>query len=247
MIIEATFNGARYKIDLSKPMDISIELRAGRENPNCYYAQPPAFETIVMGDFVGSVERGGPVNYQQITLTPHGNGTHTEVYGHISTDKATIASQITSIHEFAEVISIPPSQHGEDQVLSFDEFMKRRTSTSAAVVIRTLPNDDAKKTRHYSGTNPPYLDHRIAEQLRKEGVQHLLIDLPSVDKEVDGGQLAAHRAFWDNETRKNATITELIFVPDSISDGLYFLNLQLINLASDACPSRPVLFEIIKQ
>lgn len=28
-------------------------------------------------------------------------------------------------------------------------------------------------------------------------VKHLLVDLPSVDRENDGGRLAAHRIFWN--------------------------------------------------
>jgi hypothetical protein len=33
--------------------------------------------------------------------------------------------------------------------------------------------------------------------LHESGIQHLLIDLPSVDKEKDEGKLLAHKAFWN--------------------------------------------------
>ena len=81
-----------------------------------------------------------------------------------------------------------------------------------------------------------------------KGVEHLLIDLPSVDKERDAGALLAHRAFWnvDGKMRKQATITEFIYVSNTIEDGTYFLNLQVAPFENDASPSRPVLYKILE-
>jgi kynurenine formamidase len=88
------------------------------------------------------------------------------------------------------------------------------------------------------------LHHEAAKYLVERGVQHLLLDLPSVDREEDGGQLLAHRAFWQypEAVRKHCTITELIYVPNEIKDGFYLLNLQTASFDLDVSPSRPVLF-----
>ena len=77
----------------------------------------------------------------------------------------------------------------------------------------------------------------------RKRVDHLLIDLPSVDREIDGGKLLAHNAFWQTgkELRRNKTITELIYVPDMLDDGYYLMDLQTIPLEMDASPSRPIL------
>jgi arylformamidase len=74
----------------------------------------------------------------------------------------------------------------------------------------------------------------------------LLIDLPSVDKEKDDGQLLAHKAFWDvnGNIRTEATITEFIYVPNKVLDGSYILNLQIAPFENDATPSKPVLYKI---
>ena len=83
------------------------------------------------------------------------------------------------------------------------------------------------------------------------GIKHLLVDLPSIDRLVDGGKLANHRIFWNvpegefevgPETRVESTITELAYIPEAVSDGEYLLNLQIAPFESDAAPSRPVLF-----
>ena len=116
-----------------------------------------------------------------------------------------------------------------------------------ALIVRTFPNGDSKLTRQYSGHNPPYFDKKFMVELVEKGIDHLLVDLPSVDKEVDGGVLAAHKAFWrfDDEIRKQATISELIFVSNEIKDGLYLLNLQIMSLNMDAAPSKPIIYPIL--
>lgn len=246
--MEITFqhNNTIYKADLAQPMDISIPLRNGTENPNCYYADPVEFKTIRSGDFIGSVAEGGTVNYQSVRLTPHGNGTHTECYGHISSDGVTINECLKSFHFIAQLISITPKDKGEDKIVLLKDLERQLLDGIEAVVIRTLPNDLTKLERHYSGTNPPYLEGEIGNFLKEKGVKHLLTDLPSVDREVDQGKLAVHRSFWDTagNVRKDASITELVFINNLISDGIYLLNLQITSLEMDASPSKPVLFNL---
>ena len=115
-----------------------------------------------------------------------------------------------------------------------------------AIIIRTLPNYIEKRTKKYSHTNWSYLTEVAAKYIRECGVKHLLIDLPSVDKEKDEGKLLAHKAFWDypKNTRFDATITELIYVPNKIEDGDFLLNLQIASFENDASPSKPVLYKI---
>ena len=115
-----------------------------------------------------------------------------------------------------------------------------------AVVLRTIPNTKEKLTRQYSHTNWPYLTEEAVNYLVKKGIKHLLIDQPSVDKEKDEGKLLAHHAFWNTKgkLRLDATITEFIYVPNSIKDGTYFLNLQIAPFENDASPSKPVLYKI---
>lgn len=249
MMISLHFNKQHWQVDLTKPLDISIPLREGTNNPNCYYAEAVKFETIEMGDFVGSVQRGGAVNYQKVSLTPHGNGTHTECYGHLSSNKeATLNTLLTTFHFIAEVVSLMPTTLPTgDLIITLETFKKKFQHTAVkAVVMRTMPNDASKKKRQYSGSNPPYLQPQLTDYLATLGVEHLLLDLPSVDKEVDGGKLLAHKAFWqfENNTRKHCTITELVFVPDSVMDGLYLLNLQIPPFEIDASPSKPVLYKL---
>lgn len=246
-----SFKDREYSVDLSNSIDISHPVKDGLDNPNCYYSDPVNFEVIKKGDFIGSVELGGTVNHKKIHLTPHGNGTHTECYGHISSDNATIYRCLTEFHFLAELISIKPEMiENGDRVISLDNFNKNFSHVDldrvSAIVIRTLPNDQGKRQRSYSGTNPPYFDPQLMHFLVENNIKHLLVDLPSVDREEDGGKLLCHKAFWGfpDNIRKNSTITELIYVPDKVSDGIYLLNIQIASLELDVSPSKPVLFKI---
>lgn len=248
MIAQINFNNRTYQVDLNKSLDISLPIHEGENNPSCYWADPVKMETIRSGDFVGSVKEGGSVNYQKLSITPHGNGTHTESYGHISADGATLNQCLTNFHFIAEVITVKSEKTSSgDYVITLKAVAEKLKNKSIqAIVIRTLPNDDSKKVKQYSGTNPPYLNHEATAYLVETGVEHILIDLPSVDRETDGGKLLAHKAFWQfpNAIRRNCTITELIYVPESIPDGLYLLNLQITSLEMDASPSKPVLYKL---
>ncbi len=239
----------RYSSDLSEPLDISIPFGQAR----CFYAPPVMMQPYQSGDFIGSVKKGAPVNFYDVSLNPHGNGTHTECLGHITKKQESINQILKNYHFIAQLISVPlEDKNKADKIISLKSIKAKLGKTApAAVIIRTLPNRKSKLTKDYSGTNPPYLDKAAMKYLVKLGVQHLLIDLPSVDREVDKGKLAAHHIFWGLEKnkkfdRRSCTITELVYVESKIKDGLYLLNLQLAPLHLDASPSRPVLYKLIK-
>ena len=120
----------------------------------------------------------------------------------------------------------------------------------AALCIRVLPNSDAKRRMDWSGAGAAYVTSDAAEWIVASGFHHLLIDLPSVDREDDGGKLVAHKTLLRcDETSTSGptphTITELCFFPDdSAPDGMYMLNLHVPNVDMDAAPSRPILYPI---
>ena len=86
------------------------------------------------------------------------------------------------------------------------------------------------------------------------GISHLLVDFPSVDRMYDDGKMSNHCLFWevDRESREmgnrqaaERTITEMIFVPDELHDGIGVLDIQVPRWHSDAAPSRPVWYPLV--
>ena len=244
-------NNSEFEIDFSLPLDISIPL-SDKEHSHVAAFHLPYFKTEVVrvDGFTGSVAEGGSCNVNNIYFSPHGDGTHTECLGHITKEKYSINDCLKEYFFIALLISITPEKSDDDFMVTAEQVTKSIGENKPDVlIIRTFPNSESKRNRNYSGSNPPYIHHEAAAFICKVGIKHLLIDLPSMDKEDDGGKLLAHHAFWNYPAapRINSTITELIYVNEKISDGWYFLNLQLAAFDSDASPSRPVLFKMNKK
>jgi kynurenine formamidase len=242
-----------FNIDLSKPIDISIPLTNTDENPIAWYIEKPEIEPVVFGDWIGSIKEGASTNFNTISFNPHGHGTHTECLGHITREFYSINQCLKQFFFLAELVSVVPEMQGDDWVITRNQIKKALgLKTPEAIIIRTLPNFKIKKSLKYSNTNPPYLAEDTALFIRENGIKHLLIDLPSVDKEHDEGKLLAHKAFWNvkdiNNLNANArldcTITEMIYVADEVEDGSYLLNLQIASFENDASPSKPILYQI---
>ena len=101
---------------------------------------------------------------------------------------------------------------------------------------------------------PPFFSIEAMEYIVRLNIKHLLVDVPSLDRTYDEGMLSAHRIFWSVEPKthnidasncSSKTITEMIFIPDEIPDGLYILDLQTTSFVADASPSKPVIYKVI--
>lgn len=247
-------NIQNIQIDLSKPIDISIPITNNEQNPIAWYLDKPEISPVIVGDWIGKVSEGkSSTNFNNIYFNPHGHGTHTECLGHITRDFYSINDSLKQFFFFAQLISIEPERVDEDLIITKSQIETALNKNSLeALIIRTLPNNKDKLSKKYSNTNPAYLSEEAAILIRELGIKHLLIDLPSVDRENDEGKLLAHKAFWNvknvnnlnEDARLDCTITEMIFVENNVPDGNYILNLQIASFVNDASPSKPILYKI---
>jgi kynurenine formamidase len=235
-------------IETSEPIDLSMPLQASAENVRAWYVDPPRMEVVRANGFIGSIQEGGSVNFRDVFFNPHGHGTHTECCGHITNEVYAVNDVLKEYFYRATLITVDPEQMENGDLVvhaaQIAPFLQKEFSD--ALIIRTLPNGTDKKALNYSGTNPCYFDVALVELLNEYHVKHFLVDQPSVDREEDGGALAFHHAFWNVSEKPNfeRTITELIFVPNEVSDGTYILEIQMAAFKNDASPSRPVLYKI---
>lgn len=248
-----TIENSNFNIDLNEPLDISLVIEPNENNPIAWYLNAPKIEPVVMDNWIGSVEKGASTNFNNIYFNPHGHGTHTECLGHITKDFYSINDCLKNFFSTALLISIMPEKKNEDLVITKKQIeIAIGINDCESLIIRTLPNLEDKKNKKYSNSNPAYLEEEAAHYIKSLNIKHLLIDLPSVDKEHDEGKLVSHKAFWNvtnvnelnNDARKDATITELIFVPNEIIDGKYILNLMIASFHNDASPSKPIIYKI---
>ena len=241
--IAVDWKGRVLEADLSHGHCLAITLDHTGTQPNAFFA--PLYEAAPhkVGDWTGDTREGASVNFFNLRLNPHGNGTHTEGVGHITKERYSIHEHLDNGAWMAQLISVYPAlKENGDRVITDVEWEEG----VEAIIIRTMPNHPDKCARQYGNTNPPYLDAEVAGKMAKAGIQHLLLDLPSVDREEDGGALTAHRAWWQypHATRTEATITEMIYVDNVIPDGLYLLQIQIPALALDASPCRPFIYPL---
>lgn len=238
----------KYTIDLSQPLDISIPIRASKNNVHAWYIGKPKIEPVELDGWIGSVKQGGDVNFNNIYFNPHSHGTHTECVGHITEKVHSINDCLKQFMFMAEVITVAPEKiENDDYIISKKQLqyaLKKRKPE--ALIVRTIPNLDDKLSKQHSNTNWAYFTEDAILFLLQIGVKHLLVDLPSIDKEKDDGVLIAHKTFWNvnGAIRFDATITEMIYVRNTIEDGKYILNLQIAAFENDASPSKPVLYKI---
>jgi arylformamidase len=254
MITHIEHQGRQWTIDLSKPLDLSIVLHA--QGPRAWYADKMRIAPVINRYFTGSVALGGNVNFNDVYFNPHAHGTHTETLGHISRELVSIERALTRHWWTASLITITPHLCNEsneivqagDRIITLQQVQQALSGgVPEALIIRTMPNSDEKNSHQYSNTNFTYMHPEAAAWLAAQGVQHLLVDMPSIDREEDQGKLLAHHAFWNYPThpRMHATISEMIYADNSIEDGLYMLNLQVASFRNDAAPSRPVLYKLL--
>lgn len=269
MRIRTILENQEYVFDTDNVQDISIPLIFNGDQPNTYGVAPASSKAYQSDDFIGDTRKGGGSNFEQLMITPHCNGTHTECLGHITHKRFSILEQLKDSLIPATLISVVPERaissedtympekNKEDVFISKNILEKALRSLSEvflkALVIRTLPNDDSKKTRNYMDHEPPFISLEAMNFIAESGIEHLLIDMPSVDRLFDEGNLNAHHIFWNIEKgshesvskrEMHKTITEMIYVSDEIKDGSYLLNLQIAPFNSDASPSRPLLYPL---
>ena len=253
----------KFEIDFSKRNDISIALNFNGEQPNTYGVDKATSSPYQDGQFIGDTRKGGPCNFETYSFTTHCNGTHTECIGHITNERISILSSLEEEMIPSTLVSVTPKStienytpvlNKDDLVITKEDLEIQLKGVSIellkGIIIRTLPNSEEKKSRDYMKEIPAFFSIDAMEYLVSLGVKHLLVDTPSVDRLFDDGHLSTHNIFWEtkgkqlNPNTQKKTITEMIFVPSSLEDGHYLLNLQIPAFVSDAAPSRPIIFKI---
>jgi kynurenine formamidase len=267
--IEIKISSKAYQINIEDPIDISIPLIFNGDQPNAFGVEKATSKACEVGNFIGDTRRGGSCNFEEYKFITHCNGTHTECIGHISHKRISVNNILKNCFIPSTLITVKPEKasetndtyipdkNNEDLMITkkiiSDALKNNSTDFLDGLIIRTLPNSETKKYRKYEGNSSPFFSLEAIKYIVSLNVKHILIDTPSVDRPFDEGNLSIHRIFWDVslgsydiDEKKHSfkTITELIYVPNDIGDGNYFLNLQIPNFVADAAPSRPIIYNV---
>jgi len=243
----STKSGRLYQFDSATYFDISLHLDFKGPHPTVFDAPKATSAPYRIGSLPLDTREGASCNCDEYSLNVHCNTTHTEGVGHITNDRPSILNILDDVLIPATLISV----NCREQFCITDEMLADRLSEASreflpCIIIRTLPNPVVK----WRSPQTPYFHPSAVEYLGQQGVVHLITDLPSVDASTDE-KLSAHHAFWgldpsdtlsSHAKHRDRTITELVYIPDSLHDGEYLVNLQVASFKTDAAPSRPILF-----
>jgi hypothetical protein len=263
-----------WQVRLDAPVSLAIPVRFDARGVRHFGAPPAGTAPFAVGDFSGEVARGASCNCRSITLIPHCHGTHTECAGHLTAAPLHAARIAPRTLQAALLLTVTPKRARDTDETSRpspqpDDLLVTRAALDAAfralpaaaqqlpttaMIIRTAPNDAGKLGRDYSDGRAPYLTLGAVAWLLEHDTQHVVLDLPSLDRSHDDGELAGHRLFFGlpprhaaaapTPLRAHCTITELAFVPDAVADGAVLLQLTLPAIDGDAVPSEPLLYPL---
>jgi kynurenine formamidase len=269
VIGELSYGGQKVRAALDRGVSLAIAVEFGAAGPRHFGAGAPATKPFAVGSFTGSVATGASVNCSTVTLTPHCQMTHTESVAHLTREPGDAWRVVPRGLLPAVVVSVVPeparesSETTDPQPFPTDTLISKRRLRAAwpmgrmvepvAAIIRTLPNDPGKRTRDYDKLVPPYLTREAVEWLVEKRIEHLVLDVPSLDRTHDDGHMVGHRLFFGlppgssargDAARSRATITELAFVPDEVHDGPCILSLAVPAIGGDAVPSQPIVYPL---
>jgi kynurenine formamidase len=183
-----------------------------------------------------------------ITLIPHCNGTHTECVGHLTAERLDAHRVAPKGLIPAVLITVDPTDATQESTDPKPQPGDKLVTRMA--LERNWPRDYQPEAVVIRTTESAYLTRDAAEFLVARGIEHLVVDLPSIDRAHDEGRLTAHRVFFGlphgetAATRPQATVTELARIPSEVPDGAYLLEIQVPAIAGDAVPSRPLLYPL---
>ncbi|MEI8024875.1 MAG: cyclase family protein [Pseudomonadota bacterium] len=254
MDIIGVVGGRSFKL-LYPGIEISILQSFNEDQPGHFGAQNARAKPLKVEGFTGNTDEGGSCNVYELSMIPHCNGTHTETLEHIEKQAVFPFQCLNQPFYPGRVVTIPLTSDLEletyqghqagDVVVTKKNLLKAGHWYSGfieggAVVIRTSPNLESKKTAKWDITQPaPFFTEEALQFLGELPFKHLIVDFPSLDRTHDEGRLKNHREFFKDRSR---TVSEMAYVPDSAKDGNYFISLQVPLLSLDAVPSRLVLY-----
>lgn len=247
-----TRNKVSWHADFSRGRSLAISFDPGGQHPSFFAETGVRSRPLRRGDFVGDISSGGSCNAEVIEFSTHSHGTHTECIGHILPNRQAVIGTIDEAPTLMRLITIAVESLDEGGFIPATALGTLDGFEGSALALRTLPNDADKQWRNYNEAPAfPVLSPDAMKKLCESELMHLLLDTPSADHPESQG-LENHAMWWGLYAREkpgvpNATarsITEMIYVPDDIEDGDYWLDLQLAPIVSDAVPSRPVIYPV---
>ena len=245
------YDNKAYDLEEIQSFDLSFKNKFNGENPTFFNSKPSSLAPVKAENFIGDISKGGSCNVNIATLDIHCSGTHTECISHIKDGENKVVDFCPEGFIPSKLISVFPEKSSNttdsyhvpltvDLVISKELLVQQIKDPIDSLIIRTLPNSSYKSTQNYDKNPAPFFTTEAINYINELSIKHLLVDIPSIDKANDNGLLGNHHSFFI----KGKTISELLYIPNSLKDSFGFLQIQVPNWDLDAAPSRPIFYPI---
>ncbi len=258
-------HGKAWVCDESAGCDATLPFDPALRGGRAFGLRPTTVAAVEIGGGRSlRVDDGAPVDCADVMLNPHGGGTHVECVGHIVADAWTLADvempgllPATLLEVKVEALG-GCGEHAGGKSAGTDRVLTARALTEAwdacgvegfdeAIAVRTDAASALPVGADWTGTNPPYPTIEAMDWLAGRARSLLVLDLPSLDREDDGGTTPNHRRWWglpDGARTLGAVaapqrlICELARFGPDLAPGPHLLRLDVAPIASDAAPAR---------
>lgn len=218
---------------LQNPISVgrTISLQPQYRSSGAFHLPKFLTSTFEVGDFIGDMKRGGSCRVDLHRYSPH-NLTHIESSAHIDENGITLdkidRNKLSGTVFLADLSSIISDFVKWEHLI--DKFDHTKMD---ALAIKTssslLPQD-----KDFTQSDAMAVHHTTAQKFIDLGIDLIILDLPSMDKETDS-TLASHKIFFESDktTRSQNVIIELAHF-HNLKEGYYYFVLTPPILQTDA-------------
>ncbi len=273
MILRFRIGGQELEADAGAATSIALPFDPRLARSRAFGLRPTTAPPVdIGGGRTLEVGRGAAINCADLHLNAHGGGCHIEGVGHISREPWPLSTATLPALWPATLLDVTPARLGasgehaagkgapEDWVLTRVAF--ERALDAAAETVRDLAAEpaafaDALVLRSdvdgaigpdfdFHGGGAPYPTAEAMALLAALPTRLLVLDLPSLDREDDGGTAPNHAIWWGfpdgdravaRATRRDRLLVELARVPLALAAGPWLLQLGVPPVVSDAAPA----------
>jgi len=273
-------NHRRFSLGEPLPVSREVRFQPETKASNAFYLPMIYSKTVEFeGQFIGDVERGGSCNVDTLCFTPH-NITHLETSAHIlaPSSKPAYVSDINPAHLEGIVLLIDLSKNNSldgsgvpgdkaGSLVAVDMIAHKLRKNKLPISMLALKTRSSLLAEDYDFSGKNFLavspeaarlvhDYTMTiPQGENEStdlrIHCLLLDLPSIDPESDGGKLSAHRNFFglpatgiEGEDLEKRALVELAYF-NNLEEGYYYARITPPRIRTNAVTTgiifRPLL------
>ena len=221
-----------------RPVGREIYFKGETRSPNAFHLSPITGKTVEFeGQFIGDVRRGGSCNVDTLQYVPHGI-THLETSAHIlSPDASPPTVKDIPLENLSGIVYLMDLSHSGTQKgesIRPDAVREKLEKITLPVSMLALKTRASLLPQDYDFSGKDFLSlapgaAKVIHDYRSPNrIDCLILDLPSIDPESDGGKLLAHRNFFglpltgvEAEDREKRALVELAWFGE-LEEGYYY-------------------------